>query len=77
MTCGMLPITAEPSSIAPPYCSANAFGMQINYILLEKGWYVFFKYEAGYMATVRPQGHAIVFGFAYTLRIPNVLPQHS
>ena len=60
-----------------PYYSAHALGMQINYIMLEKGWYVFFKYEPEYMASAHPQGRAIVFGFAYTLRIPKAEPQKN
>ena len=53
-----------------PFYYAHAIGVQANYIDLARAWNVFFKFEHEYQANAHPQGTTIVFGVAYTLRIP-------
>ena len=57
-----------------PYYSVHAIGVQSNFILPAKALNFFFKFEDEYAATARPQGHTIVFGGSYTLRIPKPQP---
>ena len=59
---------------AIPYYSVHAVGVQANIILPAKDLSAFFKYYDEYHALARPQGHTIVFGFSYTLRIPKPEP---
>jgi hypothetical protein len=53
-----------------PYYSVHGIGFQSNFILPAKDLSAFFKYFDEYLAKARPQGRTIVFGFAWTLRIP-------
>lgn len=53
-----------------PFYYVHAIGVQANYIDLKHAWHVFFKYENEYKSAASPQGHTIVFGAAYTFRIP-------
>jgi len=55
---------------AIPFYSVHAVGVQANIILPAKDLSAFFKYYDEYHALARPQGHTIVFGFSWTLRIP-------
>jgi hypothetical protein len=57
-----------------PYYSGHSIGVQSNFILPAKALNFFFKFEDEYAATARPQGHTIVFGGSYTLRIPKPQP---
>lgn len=57
-----------------PYYSVHAIGVQANYILPAKGFSAFFKYYDEYSAKARPQGRTIVFGLAYTMKIPKAPP---
>ena len=53
-----------------PYYSVHGIGVQANYILPGKNLSAFFKYYGEYRALASPEGRTIVFGFAWTLRIP-------
>ena len=53
-----------------PYYSVHGIGFQSNFILPAKNLSLFFKYYDEYRAKARPEGRTIVFGFAWTLRIP-------
>ena len=57
---------------ALPYYSVHAIGFQSNFILPAKDLSFFFKFEDEYKALARPQGRTIVFGGAYTFRIPKL-----
>jgi hypothetical protein len=59
---------------AIPYYSVHAVGVQANFILPAKDLAAFVKFYDEYHALARPQGHTIVFGFSYTLRIPKPEP---
>jgi hypothetical protein len=54
-----------------PFYSVHAIGVQANLILPAKDLAAFFKYYDEYHALARPQGRTIVFGFSWTLKIPN------
>lgn len=58
-----------PARILPHY-SVHAVGGQLNYICLPKNLSFFFKFENEYDAYSHTLGHTIVFGGAWTLRIP-------
>ena len=62
-----------PANAVPAY-SVHAVGVQSNFIVPPKNLNMFFKYEDEYRALARPEGRTIVFGFAWTLRIPKPLP---
>ena len=53
-----------------PYYSVHAAGGQVNFIMPEKNFALFFKYLHEYSSYSRPLGTTIVFGGAWTLRIP-------
>jgi hypothetical protein len=57
-----------------PYYSVHGIGFQSNLILPAKDLAAFFKFYDEYSAKARPQGHTIVFGFSWTLRIPKGHP---
>jgi hypothetical protein len=70
-------VTSNGGSIGPgipasaiPYYSGHAIGFQSNFILPPKALNLFFKFEDEYRTLARPEGRTIVFGFAWTLRIP-------
>jgi len=58
-----------PASLLPHY-SVHAVGGQLTYILPTKNLSLFFKYEHEYMSSSHTLGNTIVFGGAWTLRIP-------
>jgi hypothetical protein len=62
-----LPPVAES---ALPFDSVHAIGVPSNFILPAKGLAAFFNYYDEYHALARPQGHTLLFGFSWTLRIP-------
>jgi len=62
-----------PASILP-YYSVHAVGGQLNYILPAKNFSLFFKYEHEYKSYSHTLGNTIVFGGAWTLRIPKPPP---
>lgn len=53
-----------------PFYSAHALGAQGNFIMPKKELNFFFKYYGEYDARAHPQGHTIVFGGSWTLKIP-------
>lgn len=53
-----------------PYYSAHALGAQGNFIAPKLGLNFFFKYYGEFSAKAHPQGRTIVFGGAWTLKIP-------
>jgi hypothetical protein len=53
-----------------PYYSAHALGAQGNFIAPKLRLNLFFKYYGEYIAKAHPQGRTIVFGGAWTLKIP-------
>jgi hypothetical protein len=65
-----------PASVIP-YYSVHAVGGQLNYILTAKNLSFFFKYEHEYKAYSHTLGNTIVFGGAWTLRIPKPAPPHK
>jgi hypothetical protein len=60
-----------------PYYSVHGIGFQANYILPAKDFVLFFKYYDEYSAKARVEGHTIVFGFSWTLKIPKTKPAKS
>ena len=70
---GGLASASVPAS-ALPYYSVHAVGFQANYILPAKNLIFFFKYEDEFKAMAHPQGHTIMFGGSWTLRIPKPAP---
>jgi hypothetical protein len=58
-----------PAKILPHY-SAHAVGGQLTYISLPKNLSIFFRFENEYQAYSHTVGNTIVFGGAWTLRIP-------
>lgn len=62
------PITAPAKFL--PYYSVHAVGGQLNYILPARNFSLFFKYEHEYKSYSHTLGNTIVFGGAWTLRIP-------
>ena len=58
-----------PASIIPHY-SVHAVGGQITYILPPKNLSAYFKYYSEYQASSHTLGRSIVFGLAWTHRIP-------
>lgn len=66
-----LPIgpTALPASLIP-YYAVHAVGAQATYILPAKNFSLFFKFEHEYKSSMHTLGNTIVFGGAWTLRIP-------
>jgi hypothetical protein len=59
---------------AIPFYSVHAVGVQTNFVLPAKDFAAFFKFYDEYRALARPQGHTIVFGFSWTLRMPKPEP---
>ena len=53
-----------------PFYSVHGIGGQINYIVPGKNLVFLFKGIDEYRALARVQGHTIVFGGSWTLRIP-------
>jgi len=53
-----------------PFYSAQAIGVQSNFILPAKHLVGFFKYCDEYRALARPKGRTFVFGFSWTLTFP-------
>jgi len=53
-----------------PFYSVHALGFQSNFIAPKKGLSFFFKYYGEIDAKAHPLGRTIVFGGAWTLRIP-------
>jgi hypothetical protein len=74
---GTIPIGATgvaiPASTLPFY-SVHAVGGQLTYILPLKDLNLYFKVEHEYKALNHFEGNTIVFGGAWTLRIPKPLP---
>jgi hypothetical protein len=62
-----------PASLIP-YYSVHGIGFQSNFILPKKNLALFFKYYDEYSAKARPQGHTILFGGSWTLKIPKPAP---
>jgi hypothetical protein len=62
-----------PASFIPFY-SVNAVGGQLNYIVPAKNFSLYFKYYHEYSASSHTLGNMIVFGGAWTLRIPKPPP---
>ena len=62
-----------PATLLPHY-SVHAAGIQANLILPPKNFTVNFKYYWEYSAQARPQGATLVFGAAWTFRIPKPRP---
>lgn len=60
--------TAPASSL--PFYSVHAVGGQANFIMPAKNVLLFFKYEHEYLSYSHTLGTTIVFGGAWTLRIP-------
>jgi hypothetical protein len=57
-----------------PFYSSHAIGFQTNFIMPAKGLSLFFKFEDAYRALATTKGRTIVFGGAWTLRIPKPVP---
>jgi len=55
---------------ALPYYSVHAVGGQVNFIMPEKSFALFFKYEHEYSSYSHTLGNTLVFGGSWTLRIP-------
>jgi hypothetical protein len=70
---GGLVLPRVSASLLPHY-SVHAIGFQSNFILPHKSLTFYFKYEDEYRAFARPEGHTIVFGGSWTLRIPEETP---
>lgn len=62
-----------PASGLPRY-SVHAVGGQLTYILPAKNLSFFFKYEHEYKSDSHTLGNTLVFGGAWTLRIPKPTP---
>ena len=62
-------VLPESRSVIPFY-SVHGIGAQANFILPAKNLSGFFKYYGEYSALARPEGRTIVFGFAWTWRMP-------
>ena len=60
---------------ALPYYSLHAVGGQVNFIMPENNFALFFKYEHEYSSYSHTLGNTIVFGGAWTLRIPKPTAQ--
>jgi hypothetical protein len=77
---GTVPIASTgltiPASLLPHY-SVYAIGAQVNYILPAKNLSFNFKFEREYTAYSHFLGDTIVFGGAWTLRIPKPVPPKS
>lgn len=58
-----------PASLLP-YYSVHAAGVQANFLMPPKNFSVSFKYYWEYSAKAHPQGATLVFGAAWTFRIP-------
>jgi hypothetical protein len=48
----------------------HAVGGQVNFIMPEKSFALFFKYEHEYSSYSHTLGNTLVFGGSWTLRIP-------
>ena len=57
-----------------PYYSVHAIGLQANYILPVKNFSLFFKFEHEYKSDTHTLGNTIVFGGAWTFKIPRPEP---
>jgi hypothetical protein len=53
-----------------PYYSVHAVGGQANFIMPQKNFLLFFKYEHEYKSYAHTLGNTIVFGASWTLKIP-------
>ena len=53
-----------------PFYSVHAFGGQATFIMPQKNFALFFKYEHEYTSYAHTLGTTIVFGGSWTLRIP-------
>lgn len=62
-----------PASLIP-YYSIHGVGVQGTYILPPKNFSLFFKFEHEYKGSTHTLGNTIVFGGAWTLRIPKPEP---
>lgn len=62
-----------PASVLPSY-SSHALGFQSNFILPKRDLVLTFKYYDEISAKAHPVGRTIVFGGAWTLRIPKPAP---
>lgn len=58
-----------------PYYSVHAVGGQLNYILPAKNLSFFFKFEHEYKSSIHTLGNTVVFGGAWTLRLPKPEPK--
>ena len=74
---GTIPVAntglTAPASLLPHY-SVHAVGGQINYVLPEKNFSLFLKYEHEYQSSSHTQGNTLVFGPAWTWRNPKPAP---
>ena len=65
---GML--TPLISAALVPHYQVHAAGFQGNVLFPKKNTSLFFKLEPEYLARSRPKGQTIVFGLAYTIKMP-------